>query len=97
MDSTLTREACSTPGIADSESSILPMLEPATPMAVEARGRWSLSGLWSLLLVFVLLAAGGWYALHDPGYQESVRKTFAEASGTMYRTLVSEIVLNPWF
>jgi sterol desaturase/sphingolipid hydroxylase (fatty acid hydroxylase superfamily) len=89
----LTQDAYSAP---EAPETVAPALEPAAP-PVEERPSWSLKGLLSLLAFFGLLAAGGWYAFHDPGYQESMRKTFSEASGTMYRTLVTEIILNPWF
>jgi sterol desaturase/sphingolipid hydroxylase (fatty acid hydroxylase superfamily) len=72
-------------------------LDLVAPVLAEEPKRRNLTGLLSLVLLFALLAAAGWYALQDPGYRASMQKTFAGASATLYRTLITEIVLNPWF
>lgn len=66
------------------------------PLVGERRER-RLRGLASLLLLFALLAAGGWYAFHDPGFQAAVGKALSETLGTLRQTMVTEILWNPWF
>jgi sterol desaturase/sphingolipid hydroxylase (fatty acid hydroxylase superfamily) len=70
--------------------------EVAPPERRGAR-RWNLAGLAALALSLALLALGGWYAWRDPGFQASTAKAFGETYGTLHRTLVEEIFLNPWF
>ena len=64
----------------------------------ERRGaRWNLAGVAALGLFMALLVLGGWSAWRDPGFQASTAKAFGETYGTLHRTLVEEIFLNPWF
>jgi sterol desaturase/sphingolipid hydroxylase (fatty acid hydroxylase superfamily) len=85
-------------GMSDFESVLSSQqIEPPPATALAGSGGRSHAGLAALLAAGALLAAAGWYACRDPGFQASVGKTLAEAGGTLRRTLIDEIFLNPWF
>lgn len=73
---------------------------PAPPRAVVAAGRprrWNRAGVAGLLLLFVLLIGGGWYAWQDAGFQTAAGKAVSGTYAELRKTLVEEIFLNPWF